>query len=346
MQTIASVWLLAACLVTVCPDEIQTSQAESKLERFEFERIEMGVPFKIALYAPDKATANKAADAAYARIRNLNRIMSDYDAQSEVMRLCRTSGPGKPVKVSRELLLVLSRSLALSKQTDGAFDVTVGPLTKLWRRARRQKKPPPANRLAEARKLVGFRFLQIDEKAGTVELLKPGMRLDLGGIAKGYAADEALAVLRKHGITRALIDGSGDIVVGDPPPGTSGWRIGIAPLDRPDRRPSRFLRIKNAAVATSGDAFQFLEIDGRRYSHIIDPRTGLGLTTRRSVTVIARHGITADSLASAVSVLSVDCGLKLIDRQKDAAALIVELQGNQRQCFSSSRWDKFAAPTD
>ena len=312
------------------------------MQRYKFEQIQMGVPFKIALYARDKTTANKAATAAFARIAQLNAIMSDYDSNSELMRLCRLSGPGKPVKVSRELQHVLVRSLALSKQTGGAFDVTVGPLTKLWRRAHRQKKLPDPKRLAAARQLVGHRLVRIDQRAGTAELLKQGMRLDLGGIAKGYAADEALAVLRLHGISRALIDGSGDIVVGDPPPGQHGWRIGIAPL-KPNGPPSRFVHLKNTSIATSGDAFQYVEIGGKRYSHIIDPKTGLGLTGRSSVTVIAADGITADSLASAVNVLGSKHGLRLIATTKHAAAMIVVIENEQPKRFFSKGWKKLSS---
>ncbi len=319
----------------------------------------MGVPFKLTLYAPDQATANKAADAAYSRVEQLNRIMSDYDPQSELNRLCRSSrpghphrgpghphrgpghphrGPGHPVKVSRELLFILSRSLALSRRSGGAFDVTVAPVVKLWRRARRRKRLPDADRLAAARKLVGYRNLLLDPQAGTVELRVAGMRLDLGGIAKGYAGDEALSVLRQHGITRALIDAGGDVVAGDSPPGKTGWRIAIAPLQDPEGPPSRFLLVKNAAVATSGDAFQYVEIAGVRYSHIVDPHTGLGLTRRSSVTVIAPDGLTADSLASAVSVLGHERGLELIESTCRTAALVAELHEGKPRTFTSKRF--------
>ena len=157
------------------------------------------------------------------------------------------------------------------------------------------------------------------------------MRLDLGGIAKGYAADEALRVLCTRGIDRALVDAGGDVVIGDPPPGRIGWRIGIAPLEV-DGAPSRYLTLAQSAIATSGDAFQFVEIGGQRYSHIVDPRTGFGLNHRQSVTVRARDGITADSLATAVSVLGPEEGLQLIKATGGARALIVEVvDGNVKE---------------
>ena len=343
----------------------------------------MGVPFAAAFYAPDEASANKAIEAVWARIEQLNSLMSDYDSNSELMRLCRDSGPGKPIAVSPELFRVLSKSVEVSELSDGAFDVSVGPLIKLWRRARRQKELPDPKLLQEAQELVGWKNIKLtthqasreasapgqrpqpvsreasapgqrpnvekstgadahrlasDYSSGTVELLKPGMRLDLGGIAVGYAADEAIRILKQHGITRAMIDGSGDIVVSDPPPGTTGWRIGIASLKEPDSAPTQFAMLANCSISTSGDAYQFVEVGGRRYSHIVDPKTGLGLTERCSVTIIAPDGITADALATAISVLGPERGMKLIESQAGTAALFAILDGDKLMTRQSSNW--------
>jgi thiamine biosynthesis lipoprotein len=309
-------------------------------ERFEFTQFQMGMPFRIVLYAPDADSANAAARAAYARIKQLNDIMSDYDPESELMQLCQTAGTATAVPVSRELLAVLSHSLALSRQSDGAFDVTVGPLVRLWRKARREKQFPAAEQLAAARNVVGYRNVRLDEKAGTVELLKKGMQLDLGGVAVGYAIDDVLALLKARGISRALVDGSGDIGVSDAPPGKEGWRIGIAPLEA-DREPSRYVILKNAAVTTSGDAYQFVELDGKRYSHIVDPRTGLGLTDRSSVTLLASNCTIADSYTKAVSVLGPEQGLRLIEETPGAAVLIVRAPGGVVETFESKRLREF-----
>lgn len=313
----------------------------TRLQRFEYRQPHMGVAFVIRLYADDEAAAKRAAEAAFARVAELNAILSDYDPDSELMRLCRESAPGKPIPVSEELAFVLSRSLAMARRTDGAFDVTIGPVVRLWRHARRRREMPDAKRLAAARALVGWKHVRLDECARTVELLKRDMRLDLGGIAKGYAADEALRVLREHGIDRALIDAGGDIVMGDAPPGRAGWRIGIAPLDKPEGAPSRHLVLANQSVATSGDAFQHVEIAGTRYSHIVDPKTGLGLTTHSSVTVIAPTGIEADALASAVSVLGPKQGIALVDATPDTAALIVQVEDGTPRTFESRRLGRF-----
>jgi thiamine biosynthesis lipoprotein len=297
----------------------------------------MGMTFEVTLYAADEATANRAAEAAFRRIAKLNAILSDYDPSSELSRLSDTAGSGQAVKLSDPLWFVLHRSQDLAQRTAGAFDVTVGPLVKLWRRARRQKELPDPKRLAEARAAVGYQHVKLDPVSRTATLARPGMRLDLGGIGAGYAVDQALAVLKEHGIQRAMVDASGDIGVSDPPPGATGWKIGIAPLEKPDGPPSRYLLLSNAAVTTSGDAFQHVEIAGRRYSHIVDPKTGMGLTRPMSVTVIARDCITADSLATAVCVLGPEDGLRLIERTPEAAALIVHGEKGQSRTEVSRR---------
>ncbi|MHC4875080.1 MAG: FAD:protein FMN transferase [Planctomycetota bacterium] len=305
-----------------------SAEAESKssLQRFDFRRIEMGVEFEIRVYACDSQAANKAATAAFDRIRELNVVMSDYQADSEVRRLCESAVENE-VAVSQDLLHVLVSSRRLTEESGGAFDVTVGPLTKLWRRARRREELPPADLLTNALQKVGSEAITLNRTRQTIRLAKAGMRIDLGGIAKGYAADQALEVLKQQGFPRALVDASGDIVAGDPPPLEQGWRIEIASLNaaaepsvdvsRPPRG-STLVLLANQAIATSGSTVQFVEIDGRRYSHIVDPRTGLGLDTLSLVTVIAPSGMEADSLASAVSVLGPVAGVRFVEKKSDS----------------------------
>ncbi len=316
---------------------------EAELERFQSTQIEMGVPFKIILYAPDKLTAKGALDAAFSRINKLNAVLSDYDSQSELSRLSTGAPTAKPVPLSPDLWTVLTRSQSLARQTGGAFDVTVGPYIRLWRRARRQNQMPSPERMAEAAAAVGHRHLVLDAERHTARLLVPHMRLDLGGIAMGYAVDEALGVLRERGVTRALVDASGDIGVGDPPPGKAGWTIGVVPLSA-DGTPTREIELAGAAITTSGDAFQHVVIDGKRYSHIVDPHTGLGLTDQSGVTVIARDCITADSLATTVSVLGPKAGLKLVESTPDAAAFIVRNDNGRIEIFESQRFRSFEVP--
>lgn len=307
-------WLLMAAAVS----ELSAEDAPP-VGRFAKTELHMAVEFEIVVYATDRAAADRAFSAGFARVAELNRKLSDYDADSEVSRLSATAGSLQPVKLSDDLFAVLSAAQAMSRASDGAFDVTAGPLTKLWRRARRQKELPSAQRIAEARASVGYGNLELDAASRTATLKKPGMRLDLGGIAKGFAADEALAAIEQTGISQALVRASGDIVAGDPPPGERGWKVGLAPLD-PDAPPRVFVSLARAAVSTSGDSRQHLVVDGRRYSHLIDPRAGAPVEGRSSVSVIAPTGMLADSLASAVSVLGPKEGMDLIERTEGAAA--------------------------
>jgi len=331
-----AIWT-TTCFLALAALTSPPNKGEASPGRFEYSQVQMGVPFKLVLYAHDERIANRAAKAAFARIKQLNGILSDYDEKSELSKLSSTAGSGKSMAISDDLRFVLRRSQRLSKQSAGAFDVTVGPLVRLWRRARRRKRMPALQRLAEASKAVGYRFLQLDLPGRTARLLQPGMRLDLGGIAKGYAADQALAVLQKMGVRRALVDGGGDIALGDPPPGKDGWRIGVAPLNA-KAKPSRYLTLRNRAVATSGDAWQFVELNGKRYSHIVNPATGLGLTDRSSVTIVAPDCITADSLASAVSVLGPVKGIALVDKTKGVSAFIVRNAAGKPRIHFSRRW--------
>ena len=293
------------------------------LERFEFVRPEMGVPFRLVFYAGDASLAEKAAEAAFDRVARLNAVLSDYDPDSEMNRVCHETPVGIPAPVGPELWTMLARSRDIAALSDGAFDVTVGPFVNLWRRARRLGELPREDLLAGARPRVGWRNLELDPTLRTVTFLVPGMRLDFGGIAKGYAADEARRILARHGLTRVLVGAAGDVVAGDPPPGFPGWRVEIGLSDATNAPPPRFVLLRNGAVSTSGDLFQRLEIGGRRYSHILDPRTGIGLTESALVTVLARDGVTADGVSTAISVLGPARGLALVEGFPGAAALIV-----------------------
>jgi thiamine biosynthesis lipoprotein len=291
------------------------------LMRYTFTEPHMGTTFRIVLYAADEPTANRAAQAAFLRIAELDDIMSDYRPASELMQLCARAG-GEPIPVSEDLFRVLQRGQEIAALSDGAFDVTVGPLSRLWRASRKSKKLPSPEELARARALVGPGLMKLDATKRTVQLARDGMVLDLGGIAKGYAADAGLAVLKRHGVDRALVAASGDIAVSGPPPDADGWTIAIRPLES-DETPPRALLLKDAAVSTSGDAEQFVEIEGKRYSHILDPRTGLGLVGRMSVTVVAKQGLWSDPLTKVVCVLGTEQGLPLLEKLDGVACLAV-----------------------
>lgn len=297
--------------------------ADVPLQRYTFSEPHMGTLFKVVLYAPGEAAAKKAARAAFDRVAELNRIMSDYLADSELMLLCKKAG-GPPATVSPELFDILKKAEKFADMTGGAFDVTVSPVVRLWRRARRSGQLPEPEELKQALALVDHRKIRLDPNGRTVQLLLAGMLLDLGSIAKGYAADAALAVLREHGIPRALVAAGGDIAVGNAPPDAPAWKIGIAPLKNIDAAPERYLHLVNAGVSTAGDSEQFVEIDGKRYSHIIDPRTGVGLVGRRSVTVVAANTTTSDALDTAIAVMGQERGLEFAERHGVAALLTFE----------------------
>ena len=334
----AAFWLLGPFLAGA--STVQGPTPDERLVRFEFEETHMASPFKIVLYSTDPASARRASRAAFDRIAELNTILSDYDPESELSRLSQSAGK-KPVHVSAHLYEILARSHSIYERSGGAFDVTIAPVGRLWRRARRERKLPDPSNLAEARKLVGSDRLVLDQAAHTVLLQTAGMKLDVGGIAKGYAAQSALDVLKVAGVTRALVGGAGDIVVGDAPPGKQGWTIAIAPLE-PGKPGATLppLLLANAAVSTAGDAERFVAIDGRRYSHIINPATGQAVEDRASVTVVAPDGGMADALETTVYILGPERGLKLVDETPGAAAIYVRSTPDGIKTFESSRFKK------
>ena len=314
-------WLTAVVVTT----GLAAAQPPAGLARFEYVEPHMGTRFRIILYAADEATAKRASAAAFRRVAELNGIMSDYQPTSELMRLCAKAG-GDPVPVSADLFSIVQRSQQVAALSDGAFDVTVGPVVRLWRLSRRTQRLPEPAKLAAARDLVGHQNVVLDPTARTVMLRKAGMQIDLGGIAKGYAAEAAQAVLKQHGVARALVAASGDVVVTGPPPGAAGWTVGIGAVSEDEANAPK-LMLRDAAVSTSGDAFQYVEIDGTRYAHVVDPRTGLGLTNMFQVTVVAKDGTTADALETALAVMGPEKGMKLVEGMDSISARFIRKSG-------------------
>jgi thiamine biosynthesis lipoprotein len=302
----------------------------------------MGTLFRIKLYAETSEQANAGFRAAFARIAQLDETLSDYKPGSELNTITMRA-VHSPVRVSKDLFTILAASQELSMETDGAFDVTVGLLTHLWRAARRQNRLPDQTELASALALTGYRKFQLNPAKETVEFDIAGMQLDAGGIAKGYAADEALAVLTSLGIHSALVAASGDLAFSNAPPDEPGWRVGLDSFDSPGSPFTRILSLSNAAVSTSGPDEQNVIIGGVRYSHIIDPATGLGLTRPITVTVVAQRGIDADCFATAISVLGAARGLSFIAKQPTASALILTSKAGKAFIQSSAHFPGNAA---
>ncbi len=315
-----------AILFTACISVINAAQLYESVEPH------MGTLFRIKLYAKDESTAKAAFKAGFARIDDLDRIFSDYKPDSE-LNIASQRAADKPVHISNDLARVLEASQRISDESDGAFDITVGRLTKLWRESRRTHQLPSVEALAAARAKCDYRKVHVDINSRTLRLDASGIELDLGGIAKGYAAEETVSELSKLGITSALVAASGDLAFSDAPPGQPGWKIGIDSFDSADKPFTRVFILANAAVSTSGGTEQYLEIHGKRYSHILDPSTGMGLEREIAVTTVSRDGMRADAAATAVSVLGRKKGMAFIEQQPDLAALIVE---NSRS-FESTR---------
>jgi len=302
----------------------------------------MGTLVQVVVFARDEAAAKAAFRTAFDRIQELDRILSDYQPDSELNALTR-SAVGRPVPVGPDLFTVLSASQQLARATGGAFDITQGPVIRLWRRARHTGRLPDPAALQEAAARSGYGKLHLDQEHRTVMLDAERMALDVGGIAKGYAAGEALAALSMRGVQHALVAVSGDIAVSEAPPGQRGWRISIHDADPALSPIPEVLELSNAAVSTSGSSAQHLDVEERRYSHIVEPSSRTGLVGDLTVTVVARRGIEADGLATAVSVLGARDGLAFVESRSDAAALIVDRGPEGTTFHQSSRFQALAS---
>ena len=318
------------------------SGPRSELHRYEAVEPHMGTLVRITLYASGEDVAKEAFRAAFDRIRDLDGILSDYRPDSELNQITKAA-VGRAVRVSEELFTVLAASQELAEATGGAFDITQGPIVRLWREARKTARVPDPAALREAATRSGFHKLHLDAKHRTVTVDQAGMALDVGAIGKGYAASEAIDVLGGLGVRSALVAVSGDLAFSEAPPGQRGWRIAIDAGDASDVRVPGVLELTNAAVSTSGSSEQHVDIDGRRYSHIIDPSSGIGLVDDITVTVIARDGLESDGLDTAVSVLGAARGLALIASRPDAAALIIHRTGARTTVLPSTRFLELAA---
>jgi thiamine biosynthesis lipoprotein len=301
----------------------------------------MGTLVRITVYTDSEDAARRAFRSAFDRISDLDRILSDYKADSELNQLTK-SAAGHAVRVSDDLFTVLAASQDLAAATGGAFDVTQGPVIRVWRDARAAGRVPDPAALKEAAVRSGFRKLHLDARHRTVTLDRQDMALDVGAIGKGYAASEALRVIDRLRIRQALVAVSGDLAFSEAPPGQRGWRIDIHADDPSLGSVPRVLELTNAAVSTSGASEQHVDIDGRRYSHIIDPSTLMGLVDDITVTVIARSGLDADGLDTAVSVLGAERGMALIESRSGVAALIIRRTSGGTIASMSSRFRELA----
>jgi thiamine biosynthesis lipoprotein len=315
---------------------------DKSLSLFEAVEPHMGTLMRIKIYASNEDAAKQALRAAFDRIARLDDDLSDYKPESELNRIT-TTAVHHPVPISPDLFRILAASQELSQSSDGAFDITLGPVTHLWREARKDKHLPDAAALHNALARCGYRKLHLDFARHTAQFDEPGMQLDAGGIAKGYAADEALAVLERLGIHSALVAASGDLAFSDAPPGEKGWKLGVDSIDEDNAPFTRVLVLANAAMSTSGDMEQHLDANGIRYSHIVNPDTGVALTHHITVTIVARHGIEADGVTKVVSILGETRGLAYVNKRPGLASLIVTSEGSRSHISESNLFASLTA---
>jgi thiamine biosynthesis lipoprotein len=311
----------------------------AQLKRFQFSENKMGSPFNIILYHTDSLQAGQAAHECFLIVDSINTIFSDYTISSEVGKLSLQS-PGIDIPVSDELLQMILQSKQAWEKSGKTFDITIGSLSQLWRKARSEKRIPTEAEIKKAKLESGFKNLRIDVSLKKISFKKNGIKLDFGGIVKGYAAQKVIDYLKTKNIMIALSDAGGDIVMSDAPPDKAGWIVGINLPEQENELWDKKLELKNCSVATSGDVYRYTIYNGKKYSHIIDPRTGYGVTSQRNVTVIAKDGTTADWLATACSILPIKKALRLAKREK-AALLIATIWKEKIISYKTGNFDGY-----
>lgn len=287
-------------------------------------RIVMNTIARVTAIAPDKKTAQLCIDSAFKEIYRLEKLMNRYDPNSQLSKVNQLAAK-EPVKIDKDLFDIIQQSVEYSKKTAGAFDITVAPLVDLWKACAEANSMPTDGQLAEVKGTVGYDKLLLDANDFSVRFTIQGVSLDLGAIAKGFAADKAVEEMKKGGAVGGLIDIGGQIGCFGLTEKKGKWIIGIrAPAKADDNETIAKLSLTDMAVATSGDYERFYKIGARRFSHIFNPVTQKSADDLSSVTIIALDGTAADALATAVSVLGAEKGLELIEKTESTEALIIK----------------------
>ena len=310
-----------------------TPLLQAQTRKFSYSEMKMGSAFNLIIVSADSNKANHLARKSYELVDSLNHIFSNYDSSSELSKINASAGL-LPYKMSTAMLDLVQKSQYAYIQSKGAYDISIGPLSSLWRNARKAKLFPEASTVLATKKLVGLNQVKINKRLGTIFLPNANMQLDFGGIAKGYIAQWVINFLKANGIQQALVDAGGDIVMSGPPLNQQGWLIGVNLPETTDDLLNKKLQLSNCSVATSGDVFQFIEYKGVKYSHIINPLTGYGVTNLRNVTIIAKTGATADWLATACSILPIQEAKQLAISHQ--AALLITTLKNGKLVFEAT----------
>ena len=282
----------------------------------------MGNQFEITVVADDEVWAMQKIDLAIAEIKRIEKLLTTFDEGSETNLVNRNAGIA-PVVVSREFFNLVERSLRISQLTDGAFDLSYGSVDKrLWNFDREMTTLPDADTARQMVRLINYRNIVLDNQARTVFLREAGMRIGFGGIGKGYAAEMARQLLKNEGVESGIVNASGDLTAWGSQANGKPWTVGIADPDRASTAFS-FLEISDMAIATSGNYEKFVVIDGVKYSHTINPKTGLPVTGIKSVTIICPNAEIADAMATPVTIMGIRAGLNLVNQVKGLACIII-----------------------
>jgi FAD:protein FMN transferase len=283
----------------------------------------MGNNFDISVVHQDAVWAHAQIDAAVAEIQRIERLLTTFSTTSQTYQINENAGIA-PVKVDREVFELIQRSVRISQLTQGAFDITYGSIDKrLWNFDTQMTQLPDRETAKKMVHLIDYQNIDLDTEGGTVFLKKTGMRIGFGGIGKGYAAESARRLLQKNGVPSGIINASGDLTTWGNQPNGKPWTIGIADPNT-KRTPFSYLNISNMAVATSGDYEKFALIDGKKYAHTINPKTGFPVSGIKSVTIISPNAEIADAMATPIMVLGIKVGLNLINQMKQIACIIID----------------------
>jgi thiamine biosynthesis lipoprotein ApbE len=294
----------------------------------------MGTWAEITVYSQDVQAANSAVESALDAMTQVDTLMSAYQQDSEISGINRQAGK-KAVAVSSQTFFVVKSAVHYSEISDGAFDITISPLIRSWGFFRKQGRIPPQEEIKRNRALVNYKMIELDSERQRIKLLKNGMTLDLGGIAKGYAVDQAVEKLRDAKIENVLVNLSGNMYAMGRPKDKYAWHIGIR-HPRQKENLLGFIKLQEEAIATSGDYENFFIHDGKKYSHIINPRTGYPVSGIASVTIIAQTAMEADALSTTVFALGAERGLQLIESIDGVEGVIVKVDEKEELSFVMS----------